>query len=213
MKEAFVYRWYDLSNDKMYIGSHKGTVDDGYIGSGKLFNRAYNKRPDDFVRDILFEGTHYQCLIYEETILKYLDAANNQSYYNMVNDSLGGTTGLKHSNETKRKISEIQKGKKRGPRPKYIGDKISKVLTGRKLSNEHRMKISQVQQGVKKPKRTKEHCENISLSKMKKVYSKELYMYFDSQTECAEYFNMSIAQISRILNGKTKSNKYGLIKM
>jgi len=131
----------------------------------------------------------------------------------MVNDSLGGVTGLRHSDETKKKISKIQKGKKRGPYPKYIGEKISKSLTGRKLSNEHRMKISQVQKGVKRTDRTKEHCENISLSKMKKVYSKELDMYFDSQIECAEYFNMSIAQISRILNGKTNSNKYGLIKM
>lgn len=213
MKEAFVYRWYDLSNDKMYIGSHKGSINDGYIGSGKLFKRAYNKRPDSFIREIIFEGTHYQCLVYEETILKYLNAAENKSYYNMVNDSLGGITGLKHSNETKRKISESQKAKKRGPVPKHVSAKISKSLTGRKLSKEHREKISKVQKGLKKPNRTIEHCKNISLSKMKKVYSSKLNMYFSSQTECAEYLNMSIAQISRILNGNSKSNKYGLIMM
>jgi hypothetical protein len=36
-----------------YIGSHMGTLEDGYIGSNIRLQRAYNKRPEDFKRKIL----------------------------------------------------------------------------------------------------------------------------------------------------------------
>ena len=38
---GFVYRWTDTSNGMYYIGSHKGTPGDGYVGSGTWFMRAY----------------------------------------------------------------------------------------------------------------------------------------------------------------------------
>lgn len=36
-----------------YLGSHKGSEDDGYIGSGYRFLKAYKKRPQDFRRRII----------------------------------------------------------------------------------------------------------------------------------------------------------------
>jgi len=51
---GFIYKWTNLINGKMYIGSHKGTIDDGYIGSGKYFNHALNKYGiENFTREIL----------------------------------------------------------------------------------------------------------------------------------------------------------------
>jgi len=57
---GFVYRWTDSSNGMYYVGSHKGDIDYGYVGSGKRFKPAYNKRPKAFEREILYTGEHYQ---------------------------------------------------------------------------------------------------------------------------------------------------------
>ena len=116
--QGFVYRWYDKSNGKLYVGSHKGAPDDGYLGGGTLFIRAYNKRPDSFVREILYQGENYREL--EQLILDLEDAANNNNYYNLVNKAWGGSGygevnpfyGKKHSQKTKAELSKKRKGKK-----------------------------------------------------------------------------------------------------
>ena len=111
MEQGFVYKWIDSSNSMMYIGSHKGTVDDGYIGSGVHFNRAYDKRPEAFSREIIYFGEHFREL--EEFILEEYDAANNKFFYNLKNSSIGGDTfsGKTHTKEARIKISESRKGK------------------------------------------------------------------------------------------------------
>ena len=40
---GFIYEWTNLINGKKYIGSHKGKIEDNYIGSGKLFKYAIKK--------------------------------------------------------------------------------------------------------------------------------------------------------------------------
>ena len=35
MKEAFVYCWTDHKTNKLYVGVHKGSINDGYICSSK----------------------------------------------------------------------------------------------------------------------------------------------------------------------------------
>ena len=34
---GYVYKWTNIKNGKKYIGSHYGSVDDSYTGSGKYF--------------------------------------------------------------------------------------------------------------------------------------------------------------------------------
>ncbi len=111
MEQGFVYKWIDSSNDMMYIGSHKGTVDDGYIGSGVHFNRAYDKRPEAFSREIIYFGEDFREL--EEFILEEYDAKNNKSFYNLKNSAIGGDTfsGKTHTKEARNKISQSRKGK------------------------------------------------------------------------------------------------------
>ena len=50
---GFVYLWYDRKRKMYYIGSHWGTVDDGYICSSNRMRKAYKRRPQDFKRRIL----------------------------------------------------------------------------------------------------------------------------------------------------------------
>ena len=124
---GFVYKWVDSSNNMYYIGSHKGTIDDGYIGSGTYFVKAYNKRPEAFSRDVLYVGDDY--LELEEFILQELDSAGDKMSYNLKNAALGFSVGesnpkfgknkgkdnprygkkFKHSDETIKKLKKINK--------------------------------------------------------------------------------------------------------
>lgn len=163
MEKGFVYRWTNALNGKWYIGSHIGTPDDGYIGSGKAFLDAVKKYGiDKFKREILLEGTNIREK--EEQILRDLDAANNKMSYNLKNQGTGGSgpcskttkklksniakklglkpplrTGKKNSVEHRRKISESKLGHKHSVETK---EKISSALKGRKLSNEIKAKLS-----------------------------------------------------------------------
>ena len=56
--EAFVYCWTDHKTEKLYVGSRKGSTDDGYICSSKLMLEEYAKRPADFTRQIVAEGKY-----------------------------------------------------------------------------------------------------------------------------------------------------------
>lgn len=124
--EAFVYKWTDSSNGKMYIGSHKGSIKDGYVGSGKIFKRAYKKRPECFKREVLYTGSYESVIELEEFILIELDAASSKEYYNLKNAAIGGkTTVYKRTEKHRRILSEIKKGNNYGVGVKHDhkGDK------------------------------------------------------------------------------------------
>ncbi len=108
---GFIYEWIDSTNDKNYVGSHKGSINDGYIGSGKLFKLAYNKRSEKFKREILeyvYENNREKLLEVEQ---KYLDNINWNNTYNLVPNARGGTVkGSKQSEEHRRNNSESHKG-------------------------------------------------------------------------------------------------------
>lgn len=89
---GFVYMWTNTQNNKKYIGSHCGKIDDGYIGSGKYFRNAFTKNPEVFNRTILeyFYDKKDQFIIEQ----KYLDRIKNimedDEYYNLSNKANGG---------------------------------------------------------------------------------------------------------------------------
>lgn len=96
MNEGFVYKWQNTLNGKWYIGSHIGSVEDRYIGSGKIFLSAYKKNRSCFFRCILYQGIHVREL--EDLILKELDAKNNPLSYNLSNDGSGFSSGKNNPN-------------------------------------------------------------------------------------------------------------------
>lgn len=52
-KQGFIYIWRDSKRNLYYIGSHLGSVDDGYVASNRRLLCAYNSRPETFKRRIL----------------------------------------------------------------------------------------------------------------------------------------------------------------
>ena len=102
---GFVYIWYDRKRKWFYIGSHMGTLNDGYIGSNIRLQRSYNKRPEDFKRRILkyhFNDNHKELLSmeqsfldkikYEELNIKQNIIENTIKYYN-VKPTASGISG------------------------------------------------------------------------------------------------------------------------
>jgi hypothetical protein len=188
---AFVYRWTDSSNGKKYIGSHKGSVDDGYIGSGKIFKLAYNKRKDFFSREVLYIGSYEDVLELEEFILVEVDAENNEDYYNLKNAALGGKTvyGESHHMKSKEHRDRVRLSMK--------GDKNHRY--GKKTSDETRLKMSESRKGEKNP------MYGIG----KTVYCGYNGKHYETSVECANDLKHSVGYIRKMLTGKRK-NKYQL---
>jgi group I intron endonuclease len=96
MYYGFIYEWTNILNGKKYIGSHAGTTDDGYIGSGKIFQRAIKKHGiENFTRTILEYVEVSDRLYLLEREKHYLDSTNayySDNYYNVAKDVIGGDT-------------------------------------------------------------------------------------------------------------------------
>lgn len=105
---GFVYRWINRTNGMMYIGSHCGRIDDGYIGGGVYFIRAYNKNPNRFFREIVYQGDNYRAV--EEKLLLKFDCANQKCYYNLKNSAIGGDTYSYASEDVKKRIAHGRGG-------------------------------------------------------------------------------------------------------
>jgi len=88
---GFVYMWINKINSKKYIGSHIGTEDDGYIGSGPIFKRALEKYGIEAFERVILERVEDRNAILEreEHYLKLFNVANDKQFYN-VRDRAGG---------------------------------------------------------------------------------------------------------------------------
>ena len=195
-KDGFVYRWYDSYNGKYYIGSHCGNTNDGYIGSGIYFKKAYNKRPEAFSREILYIGKNYNEL--EEFILCELNAMNDTNSYNLTNSARGVSL---HSENSKLKISKTKKGNTH-------------------FSKDHREKLSQKKKGKLHPcygtegyrkgaKHSQEAKLKMSKAKTRKVFCELNNKTYQSVKEASLDLNISISHINNMINNH-KVNKYKL---
>jgi hypothetical protein len=103
---GYVYEWTNVKNGMKYIGSHYGSVDDYYTGSGTDFMVAYKNAPDDFVMTVL----EYICQDNKKLVLltekKWLDSVpiskKHPLYYNLNNDAVGGFGYITQDHITKR---------------------------------------------------------------------------------------------------------------
>ncbi len=116
---GFIYRWINNLNNKKYIGSHSGTDDDGYTGSGSIFLLAIKKHGvENFTREILeYVDTNERVVLLEREKywLDYFNAAFDRNYYNVAKDVIGGDTKAGWSDERRdefrQKISDVWKNR------------------------------------------------------------------------------------------------------
>lgn len=134
----YIYRITNLVNGKTYIGQHLYTkLDDRYMGSGKILKQAFKKYGiENFKKDILVFNIpkEEQAYILETTfIASEREKVGRENCYNIA-DGGEGNTGLRHTEESKKKMSEAHKGKPSWNR-------------GKKQSDEHRRKNSESHKG------------------------------------------------------------------
>ena len=161
MKHYLIYKITNNLNGKIYIGKHKTeNIDDGYMGSGNLIQRAIKKYGiENFTKEILFD-------VYGEDLMNFLEEAivdeafvSRKDTYNIAVGGKGGFSPV-CSEETRKKISEAMKGKKhrlgthqsdewkRNMSERMKGNKWN---IGKHLSEEQRRKISEANKGKGHP--------------------------------------------------------------
>lgn len=154
--EAFVYCWTDKVTNKLYVGSHKGSANDGYICSSKYMLEEYNKRPSDFTRQIIAEGNLKDIRILEAKILQAVNARLNEHFYNMHDNDgfyFDGWKKGEFSEEHRKKMSEAAKKRKRSP------EHIAALHAGRKASKnslEHTNALIASRKGTKHSEETRQ---------------------------------------------------------
>ena len=146
---GYIYETTNLINGKKYIGQKKAEnfLGNKYLGSGILILRAINKYgKENFQVKFIEECNSKEELNKREIYwINYYNAVENNNYYNK---SIGGTcvmTNRKHSEETKRKISNSEKGKIVSDSSKL---KMKKSHLGIKLSKEHKQNILKGHKGT-----------------------------------------------------------------
>jgi hypothetical protein len=92
MKHNIVYKITNIINGKWYIGVHRtSNLNDGYMGSGDVINRAVEKYGiDNFTKEILFDFENEKDAYLKEAKLITIDEVRNPNCYNIHTGGKGG---------------------------------------------------------------------------------------------------------------------------
>lgn len=157
-KYGFIYIWYDRKRKMFYVGSHFGTIDDGYICSSNRMRDAYRRRPNDFRRRIIQTNIPRDKLLDEEHkwLSRIKDEELKHRYYNLRKHKWGHWSTDENTRLTVgQKVSKALTGKKHSP------ERILKKI-GRKNSEETKEKRASKLRGLK---RSEESKQRMSLAK------------------------------------------------
>jgi len=200
-KISGIYCVYNKKSNKAYIGKsvnckkrlseHRSVLIAGKHHSAYL-QRSFNFHGiENFEFYVIIDykdKTDEELYFMEKALILMFETYKSDFGYNM---DLGGkgSLGLKHTDESKRKISEVQKGKI--------------------LSEEHKQKISNSHKGIT-PKNYKilekyrdEHRQKVLVY----TIAGDLFIEFDSINDCARYFNSHATNVVKTLKGKHKTFK------
>jgi len=206
---GFIYITTNMIDGKRYIGQkifNKGW--EVYLGSGKHFKRAIKKYgKENFSREII--AIAYS----KEELDKLHNAVESDDYYNLCDGGIG-TTGFTHSEETKQKQSEANKGEKSYIYGKQLSEeiknKMSRSKLGKQLSEETKQKMSDAQRSrsknIPKYNRQRSKKSEAKIGKNNPMYGK----HFSEETKKKQSklkIKLNQNQIAEIIE-KHKTGKY-----
>lgn len=169
-----IYQIRNLSDGKRYIGSavsiarrfrqHRCALRKGTRTNARLLN-AWNKYGEkSFVFEVLVRCSAEDLVFYEQICIDELSPE-----YNIRRDA-ASNLGIKLSPETRRRISEVQRGIPKGPQSEAHRKANSLARIGMKLSDSHKRRISEAKKG--RPN-SEAHNRNIGLAQVGRVVSQE----------------------------------------
>lgn len=135
MKQHYIYLTTNNINGMRYIGKHYGELDDSYLGSGKELKKAIAKYGKDcFTKSILFiSKDDLENSEKEKQFIALYNAVSNPLFYNIHEGGCGGNTTAGYTPEEKealrRKLSEVNRGKKNGMYGKYHSEETKAFLS------------------------------------------------------------------------------------
>lgn len=135
---GFIYITTNLVNNKKYIGMHKGSIEDNYLGSGKILTRAIEKcGRENFKREILsYANSKEELEKLEKYFIEKYNAVNDENFYNIHIGGSGGNTIAGYTEEEKQQYRlKMREALLNSKNPPY----------GHKLSDSTREKIRQKQ--------------------------------------------------------------------
>ena len=139
-----IYKTTNTVNNKIYVGKHQTeNINDSYLGSGVSLEKAIKKYGKKFfIKEILYIFDNEEEMNLKEIELVTEEFIKRKDNYNKSLGGEGGSNfkGKKHTDETKQKLSEINKGKTHSEETKA---KISDANRKRVLSEETKLKLSE----------------------------------------------------------------------
>ncbi len=180
-----IYLTINSINFKKYIGKHEtDDLNDGYIGSGKLLNKAIKKYgKENFTYRIVYIFDSPEGMWAKEVKLVNEKWIARKDTYNLAPGGRGGSGKMLKSEETKKKISKSSKGK---PKSEEDNKKNSEAHLGKTATEETKKLMSKAHLG----KTATEEAKKLMSKAKENKYNGENnpmygthYMWIHSSTE------------------------------
>ena len=146
-KYHLVYQITNTLNNHIYIGVHTtNELEDGYMGSGTFIRKAIKESgKENFKKEILFFCNTKEEMLEKEKELVNLDFIKRKDTYNRI---IGGSQfyplGMTHTEETKKKMSELRKRRIISEEERK---RLSELRKRRIISEEERKRLSELRKG------------------------------------------------------------------
>lgn len=218
-----LYCHINKANGKRYFGvtgmKPERRWSSGYnYSSCPVFDAAIKKYGWDgfehvIIADNLDEATAHE--MEREHIARYR-TTDPEHGYNQSSGGRGGRSGIKHTEEWKRKTSERLKGRvlteehkrkiSEAKKGKPFSDEhrkhLSEARKGIKLSEEHRRHMSEVQKGKVRSEETRGKMRESKRDMMRPVYCIETDMTYESTSAAARALGVEKANLAATCKGK-----------
>jgi group I intron endonuclease len=192
----YVYRITNKILNKYYYGVRSSDIEPKldlgvkYFSSSsdKEFRKDQKNHPENFKYKIVrICSNRKEASALEKKLHEKFNVGINESFYNKAIQTSTGfdTTGVKHTPETRQKMSEAKKGENNSMFGKKHSDETKQKLS-KPLSDERRLKISEAKQNISEETRQKmsEAKKGVPKSDEHKLKLSEAHKGPQEQVEC-----------------------------
>ena len=228
----YIVYMHTTPSNKRYIGitcqkpEQRWRKGHGYSNTKYFYNAILKYGWDNIKHEILDSDlTFEEASEKEKQYIKEYRTQEKGYGYNICNGGQSGWFGLKHSDASKKKMSDYKKGKNYGRvgwhwsedvkkklsdshKGKYHGKPVApkaskwKVVNGKRVfSEEHKRKISNALKGIKRSPEVRERMSLAQVKTKRKVICLNNGKIYESLTQAAKELNTSKAMIYRVCRG------------